>query len=204
MWQSPPPIVFSSSVPPCQFIMKKFTEYRDSGEYWYSRPFYSWPGGYKLCLKVKANGEGGKYVSVGVSELEGEYDGLLSWPPQCTVRVSILNLLIDRNHVSHHIQVEPLASPRPRNLTPPTATSRRTKHSPDTTRKHLMTMPLTSRQAGATPTRQVSTTPDPGSSAMIQKFISHASMKENPLTRSKYWSDNDSVCFRVQQCIKTN
>ncbi len=208
IWQTPPPVVFSSCLPPCQFIMNGFTDYRDSGEIWYSPPFYSWPGGYKLCLKVYAKGEHAKYVSVGILELGGEYDYLLESPPRCIVKVSILNMLRNSNHISHHISVESMDR-----TIPPSAAKHR---SSSDTRKHGKVLSSDSHSKGVSPKsliRKRYSTPannteecafTSGPSLLIPKFISHASMRENPLTNSKYWSENDCVCFRVDECRQSN
>ena len=65
--------------------MDEFEEYKDDNSRWYSPPFYSHLGGYKMCLWVDANGEGeeegkGTHVSVFVCLMRGEFDDDLKWP----------------------------------------------------------------------------------------------------------------------------
>ena len=69
---------------------------------WYSQPFHSAPGGYKLCLRVSANGSGlgkGTHVSVYVVLMKGENDHQLRWPFELDVTYGILNWKRDENHV---------------------------------------------------------------------------------------------------------
>ena len=68
---------------------------------WFSQPFYSAPGSYKLCLRVDANGFGdgeGTHVSVFVYLMKGENDYRLQWPFQQEVTYGILNWKEDKNH----------------------------------------------------------------------------------------------------------
>ena len=61
--------------------MENFQQYRDSNQIWYSPGFYNSPGGYKMCLRVDANGSGkGTHVSCYVYLMSGEYDDILEWP----------------------------------------------------------------------------------------------------------------------------
>ena len=55
---------------PCEFTMTKFDSYRETEQSWYSSPFYSHYGGYKLCIRLDANGDGrgkGTHISLYVS-----------------------------------------------------------------------------------------------------------------------------------------
>ena len=54
-WYGPSTDLISSSIPPCIRAMTSFTQHRLSGDSWYSTPFYSGPGGYKLQLRVDSN-----------------------------------------------------------------------------------------------------------------------------------------------------
>ena len=73
-------------VPPVDIVMDDFRKHRDSINVWFSPPFYSHYGGYKMCLRVHASGNGGQggpngtFVSVYVSLLKGEFDDYLKWP----------------------------------------------------------------------------------------------------------------------------
>ena len=45
-------------VPPPDIVMTDFEKHKKAGDLWYSPPFYSHIGGYKMCLCVDANGYG--------------------------------------------------------------------------------------------------------------------------------------------------
>jgi len=69
--------------PPVDLVMTDFDTHRDEEDQWFSEPFYTHPGGYKMCLSVFANGIGkGKDtdVSVFANLMRGEYDDYLEWP----------------------------------------------------------------------------------------------------------------------------
>ena len=92
----------SSPYPPTIIIMPQFSQHKKDVDRWYSQPFYSWPGGYKLCLCVTANGRGsgkGTHISVFVYLMKGENDHLLHWPFEYDVTYGILNWKMDENHV---------------------------------------------------------------------------------------------------------
>ena len=63
--------------PPVDIIMDDFEKHKKSNDEWYSPPFYTHLGGYRICLRVHANGVGtakGTRVSVFVYLMRGEYD----------------------------------------------------------------------------------------------------------------------------------
>ena len=62
--------------------MTNFQQYKRNNGCWYSPPVYTHHQGYKICLKVYANGVGaeGTHVSVGVYFMRGEFDDSLKWP----------------------------------------------------------------------------------------------------------------------------
>jgi len=60
----------------------------------YSQPFYTEPGGYKMCLIAYLNGDGagkGTHLSIYFSIMKGEYDPLLKWPFVAKVSLMLLN-----------------------------------------------------------------------------------------------------------------
>ena len=68
---------------PVDIIMDGFEKHKKSNDAWYSPPFYTHLGGYRMCLGVDANGFGrgkGTHVSVYVHLMRGEFDDLLKWP----------------------------------------------------------------------------------------------------------------------------
>ena len=70
--------------PPFDIIFDDFKKHKKSNDVWYSPlAFYSHHGGYRMCLRVVANGFGtwkGTHVSVAVHLMRGEFDDLLKWP----------------------------------------------------------------------------------------------------------------------------
>ena len=69
----------------------------------HSPAFYTSPGGYKMCLKVYANGARGakgSHVSVFAYLMRGIHDDHLPWPFRGTVTFELLNQLEDGNHFS--------------------------------------------------------------------------------------------------------
>ena len=91
-----------NTTPPCYVIMDNFTQHKKDGDTWYSTPFYSGPQGYKMRLRVDANGVGrgaGTHVSVSVQIIPGEYDDTLTWPYTGAVTYEIINWKEDRDHV---------------------------------------------------------------------------------------------------------
>ena len=69
--------------PPVDLVMTDFDTHKEEEDQWFSEPFYTHPGGYKMCLSVFANGTGkGKDtdVSVFANLMCGEYGDYLNWP----------------------------------------------------------------------------------------------------------------------------
>ena len=92
--------------PPWVIKLEEFQVKKKNDEEWFSDPVYSHFGGYKLCLKVFANGNQdgkGTHVSVYVYLMRGDNDDNLKWPFKGTIKVSLLNQL--RN--GHHRTLEP-------------------------------------------------------------------------------------------------
>ena len=84
--------------------MTNFTKHKLNNESWYSPPFYTGPGGYKLQLTVDANGRStfkGSHLSVGVHLMKGTNDDYLGWPFKGSVDVKLLNWIEDENHLDH-------------------------------------------------------------------------------------------------------
>ena len=89
--------------PPRVFQLAEFKTKREAHEQWFSPSFYSHTGGYKLCLRVDASGDGNgqdTHTSIFVCLMRGEYDFYLQWPFCGEVTVEILNQLDDYNHYS--------------------------------------------------------------------------------------------------------
>lgn len=87
------------------FKMPSFSYHRTSSSLFFSPSFYSSPGGYKLCIRVVANGDGqGRetHISVYAVVMKGDYDSNLEWPISGKVTVELLNHIYDGGH--HAIQ----------------------------------------------------------------------------------------------------
>ena len=116
-WQRPLPLTSFSSVLPCQFIMMCFKVHKDEGKPWYSPPFYSEPGGYKLCLRIDPRGMlDGKesHLSVWVYVMKGRFDDSLKWPFTGKVTVQLLNWLHDRGHIQNIVSFDDAAGDKVR------------------------------------------------------------------------------------------
>ena len=88
-------------VPPPDIVMTDFEKHKKADDKWFSPPFYSHIGGYKMCLRVDANGNGdGKatHVSVFVYLMRGEYDDQLKWPFRGNITIQLLNQSRDEGH----------------------------------------------------------------------------------------------------------
>ena len=108
-WQKPLPLNVFSNVPPCQFTMMHFSKRKNEERAWYSPPFYSEPGGYKLCLRIDSNGvQDGKdsHLSVWVYVMKGRFDDSLMWPFSGKVTVQLLNWLADRDHIQNTVSFD--------------------------------------------------------------------------------------------------
>ncbi len=86
------------------FKLPGYASKKEKNETFYSTPFYTHHGGYKLCINVDANGCGdgaGTHVSVFTEISKGRYDSQLPWPFKGTVTCQLLNQLADDRH--HHL-----------------------------------------------------------------------------------------------------
>lgn len=91
---------------PCEFTMTNFEHHRKTEISWYSDPFYSHYSGYKMCIRLDANGDGrgkGSHISLYVSLMKGENDEKLSWPFRGEVKIVMLNWCEDANHIKEKI-----------------------------------------------------------------------------------------------------
>ena len=84
-------------------VMNNFEKHKTASDKWFSPPFYSHIGGYKMCLRVYANGSGDgevTHVSVFCTLLQGarEYDDQLKWPFRGDITIQLLNQSRDEDH----------------------------------------------------------------------------------------------------------
>ena len=91
----------SLCMPPHQFIVTDFEQHKESGHLWYSPSVYTHHKGYRMCLRVDANGNGdgkGTHVSVYSHLVRGEFDSHLRWPFRGNITIQLLNQLENRQH----------------------------------------------------------------------------------------------------------
>ena len=85
------------------FKLLGYASKKEKNEMFFSDPFYVTPGGYKIRIRVDANGNSdgaGTHVSVYTELLEGCYDDQLHWPFLGIVTYELLNQLADEKHYS--------------------------------------------------------------------------------------------------------
>ena len=88
------------------FKLPHYTSKKEMNMEFFSLPFFTHPGGYKMCIRIDANGNGddkGTHVSAFTNVLAGQYDYQLQWPFLGTVTYELLNQLEDNNH--HRMEV---------------------------------------------------------------------------------------------------
>ena len=81
--------------------MTQYSTLKKNIDAWFSPPFYTGPGGYKMCISVDANGWGdgaGTHVSVYVYLMRGEYDSRLVWPFRGDITIQLVNHNNDQDH----------------------------------------------------------------------------------------------------------
>ena len=91
----------SLGMPPHQFVMADFEQYKESSRLWYSPSFCTHHQGYRMCLRVAANGSGtgrGTHVSVFTNLMRGQFDSHLKWPFRGTITFQLVNQLEDKEH----------------------------------------------------------------------------------------------------------
>ena len=101
--------ILAAQAGPCIFKMIEFSRYKSSNKNWFSPAFYTSPGGYKMCVRVDANGFGegaGTHVSVFACLMQGRNDDNLPWPFIGKVTFTLLNQLEDKNHHTRTISFE--------------------------------------------------------------------------------------------------
>ena len=81
--------------------ISQFSQFKVHDKSWFSAPFYTHNCGYKMCLRVDANGSsGGKgtHVSVYLHLMKGENDDVLTWPISYECTFTLLNQVKDEGH----------------------------------------------------------------------------------------------------------
>ena len=85
----------------CEFTMPEFSRRKQSNNTFYSPPFYTHQGGYKLCLNIDANSSStgkGTHISVHVQLMAGDNDDQLQWPFTGDIVIELLNWREDSGH----------------------------------------------------------------------------------------------------------
>ena len=88
---------------PIEITMTEYTKHKRDDDNWYSPPFYTGLGGYKMCINVAANGQGagaGTHVSVHVHLMREEYDDWLLWPFLGDITI----LLVNQNDCRYYVK----------------------------------------------------------------------------------------------------
>uniref|UniRef100_A0A1X7TDF1 MATH domain-containing protein n=1 Tax=Amphimedon queenslandica TaxID=400682 RepID=A0A1X7TDF1_AMPQE len=99
---------------PVEVLMTSFASHHKSNGYWYSPSFYSHKKGYKLCLRVRANGESegsGTHLSIHIHLMRGDHDDTLKWPVRGKVKLVLLNRKRDENHFVEEIEFNDGSNP---------------------------------------------------------------------------------------------
>ena len=81
-------------VPPFYLTIPNFKYYQSNELTFFSEPFYSHPGGYKMRVKIHPNGSGdtrGAYMGLFVAIYRGEFDDQLRWPFDGSITVQAYN-----------------------------------------------------------------------------------------------------------------
>ena len=94
----------SNLFPPVDLVMKDFTRHQTDGIVWFSPPFYTHPGGYKMCLSVDVCGIDGEGTDIAVflHLMQGEFDDRLRWPFRGMVTVMLLDQQSDDDRNKSH------------------------------------------------------------------------------------------------------
>ena len=99
---------------PFEFTMTEFEKHKTASDVWYSPPFYTHTHGYRMCIRVDANGIGsgkGTHLSVYGYLMRGDFDDDLQWPFQGAITIQLLNQLEDSNHHTYTINFAETAVP---------------------------------------------------------------------------------------------
>ena len=105
-WQEPSNVSQSAV---CEFTLNEFSKRKQFNSMCYSLPFYIHQHGYKVSLKVYANGDSsGKdtHISVYVIMLAGDNDDQLQWPFVGDIDIVLLNWREDKGHYKVNLPID--------------------------------------------------------------------------------------------------
>jgi TNF receptor-associated factor 4 len=90
-------------VPPFYFSLTNFKYHQENKLTFYSEPFYSHPGGYKMRVQNDFDDTKGAYIGLFVTILRGEFDDQLCWPFDGSITVQAYNRTTERWSNEHTI-----------------------------------------------------------------------------------------------------
>ena len=92
-----------------QFTISEYSKRKQFDNKYYSPRFTTSPQGYRLCLRVCANGYGsskGSHLSISAVILKGQHDDHLQWPFTGTIIIELLNWLEDKGHYKRTLSID--------------------------------------------------------------------------------------------------
>ena len=92
-----------------QFTITEYSKRKQFNNHYCSPPFTTSPQGYRLCLKVRANGSGsgkGSHLSIYVHIMKGQHDDHLQWPFTGTIIIELLNWLENKGHYKVTLSID--------------------------------------------------------------------------------------------------
>ena len=90
------------------FELTDYTKKKENNEVFISEPFYTHHKGYKMCVKVYANGTGsgtGSHLSASLCVLQGPYDNNLKWPLEGRTKLFVLNQSENNHHMISYVNL---------------------------------------------------------------------------------------------------
>ena len=91
------------------FELTDYTKRKESNEVFISDPFYAHHKGFKMCVKVYANGTGsgtGSHLSASLCVLQGPYDKNVKWPLEGRIKLYVLNQSENNSHMMSYVNLE--------------------------------------------------------------------------------------------------
>ena len=88
-----------------QFTISKYSQRKQFNNLYYSPPFTTSPQGYRLSLRVDANGSKDSHLSIYAYIMKGQHDDHLQWPFTGTIIIELLNWLEDKGHYKRTIPI---------------------------------------------------------------------------------------------------
>ena len=92
-----------------QFTITEYSKRKQFNNRYFSLPFTTSPKGYRLCLKVYANGYvsgKGSHLSIYAYIMKGQHDDRLQWPFTGTIIIELLNWLEDKGHYKRTLSID--------------------------------------------------------------------------------------------------